>query len=303
MLKKLKRCLTALIAAAVAASCSGCTIGESTAYTMTVDDFQLKSGVYIYYQNSALADAESLAQEENPDIDTEDQDALEAATIEGKPFLDWVHNKTLANCSEHIAIIRQFDELGLSLSDEDVESVNDYAESVYADTSNEYYQNGIGEESFKEILINTFKSQEIFLAIYGEGGSENIQESEIKDYYIENNARVRYVSLDLHDSEGNVLDDTGKNEIKSMANQYLAKVRSAGTEEAMLQAFNEVQEDYDQYVQDKAAEASGEETTEEATEETTEATEAATEAITEAADETASDADTYEDETTDETAE
>lgn len=258
MLKKLKRCLAAFLTAAVTVSCVGCGTGESTAYAMTIDGVQVKAGIYILYQNLALEEAKSLAQSENADIDTTDEDALEGTMIEGKKFLDWVHEKTLESCKEHVAVIKKFDEMKLELEDDMVENADDYAASVYEDTSNnKYYLNGIGEESFKEFLLNSYKSSELFDAIYGEGGTENIQETEIKDYYIENNSRVKYVDIDLHDTEGNELDDAGKKEMKDMANKFLSTVKNTSSEEDMLIKFNDIQDEYDEYVSKKTAEASG----------------------------------------------
>lgn len=275
MFRKIKKCLTAFIAAALMLStAAGCTVGTSTAEVITVGDFQLKAGVYIYYQNTAVEEAKSLALKDNAELDTEDTDALEACVIEDKKFLDWVYDKTIVSCAEHIAVIQKFDELGLELAQEDIDLVNDYAESVYAEETNEYTDNGIGEESFKEILINTYKASEVFNAIYGEGGSANVQESELKEHYIENNARVRYVMLDLHDTEGNDLDEAGKKEIRNLANTYLNKVKAAKDETEILEKFNEVSDEYAEYKEEKAAEAAGE--TEEAT----------TEAVTTAAETT-----------------
>ncbi len=274
MFRKIRKCLTAFIAAAVMmTTAAGCTMGTSTAKVITVGDYEMNAGVYIYYQNTALEEAKSLAAEENEDLDTTDQDALEACTIEGKSFLEWVNDKTLASCAEHIAVIQKFDELGLTLAQEDIDMVDDYAESVYSEEKNEYTNNGIGEESFKEILINTYKATELFDAIYGEGGSENVQESTLKENYIENNVRVKYVPLKFNDMDGNELDEAGKTEIRNLANTYLNKVKSAKDEKEMLEKFNEISDEYQEYLNEESGVM--EETTEAVTtaaEETSETT-------------------------------
>lgn len=272
MLKKLKGYLAAVTAAAITITCAGCTVGDSTANAMTIDGYALKAGIYIFYQDKALDEAKNLAKKENSDIDITDEDALEDTTIEGKEFLKWISDRTLASCREHVAINKKYDEMGLKLSDTDRDSIKAAAAANYENYP-EYSENGIGEQSLEEILSITYKTTELFDAIYGKDGTENIQESEIKDYYIENNSRVKYVDLDLHDAEGNVLDDAGKKEIKDMAEKYLSKVKTASSEENMLKAFNEVQEEYDKYVSDKAAEASGEEEAEAPTEAVTTAAE------------------------------
>lgn len=277
MFRKVKKCLTAFIAAAVTATTAvGCTVGESTSYVMTVGDYKLNAGVYIYYQNTALEEAKSLALKEDPNLDTSDRDALEKCVIEEKKFIDWVNEKTMANCTEHIAVIHKFDELGLTLLEDDVAMAEEYAESLYSESEgdNEYLDNGIGQDSLEEILLNTYKATEIFEHIYGEGGTENVQESTLKDYYTENNVRVRYVPINLNDVDGNELDEAGKKEIKDLAQSYLNKVNKSTDELDMLEKFNEVSDEYGDYIAEQSGSAEEEAvTTTTATEsETTETT-------------------------------
>lgn len=270
MFKKAKKFLSGIIAASMLVACAGCQTGKSTAYALTIDGYQVKAGVYIYYSYSALQEAISKAQNDNEDLDTSDESALKKTKIEGKDFMEWVEDKATSNCAEHVAVIGKFDEMELEISEEDLENVENYVESAFAEDDNTFEENGIGEESFEEILMNTYKSEAVFNAIFGEDGTENVQESEIKDYYIENNARVKYIGLDLHDAEGNDLDDAGIKEIENMADDFLERAKSAGSTDDMLAEFDKMQTEYDEFVADEAAEANEEETTEETTEEATE---------------------------------
>ncbi len=263
MFKKIKKCLATFITAAVMTTAVGCTTGQSTMYVMTSDNFNLKAGVYIYYQNQALNSAIDLASEADPNLDTTDEKALKETVIEEKKFLTWIGEKTSNSCREHITIIKKFDELGLTLSEEEIETVESYAENIYsnAEASKEYLDNGIGEESFKEILLNTYKANAIFIALYGEGGSENVQESDIKANYVENNARTKYIAFDLHNSDGSDMDEAGKKEIKDMANQYLTEAKNVSDIKKLGEKFTELQEKYDDYVEEKNNETSEEEAT------------------------------------------
>lgn len=273
MLKKAKKILTGIIASAMVLSCAGCGTGKSTAYALTVDGYQVKAGVYIYYQYTAFQEAKNLATKENQKLDVTDEKALKKVKINNKNFLQWVEDKTTTACAEHVAVIKKFDEMNLSLDESDLDSIESNVESAYENNPAMFEGNGIGEESLKEIMTNTYKSNEIFEALYGEGGTEGVKEEDVKNFYIENNARVKYIDMDLHDSEGNDLDETGKKEITDMADDFLKRAKNAGSTDKMLEEFDAMQEEYDKYVADKAAEAAGEETTTEAaTEATTEAT-------------------------------
>lgn len=298
MLKKWKKIIAAVISSAMIFTCAGCTTGKNTAYALTVDGYQIKAGIYIYYSYTALTEAKNIAAGQDENLDVTDEGALKKVKIEGKDFLDYVKDKTTESCIDHVAVIKHFDELGLSLTEDEQDEIDQYVESSWEANEDMFTGNGIGKDSIKEIMTSSYKSDAIFQAYYGEGGSENVTEDQLKGYYTENNARVRYIDMDLHDAEGNDLDEEGKKEIQDMADDFLKRAKAASDEEEMLEKFNEFQEEYDEYVSNQAAEASGEEeTTEAVTEAETE--EETTEAATEADEnEESADADSESEETT-----
>ena len=111
MLKKAKKILTGIIASAMVLSCAGCGTGKSTAYALTVDGYQVKAGVYIYYQYTAFQEAKNLAQKANEKLDVTDEKALKKVKINDKDFLQWVEDKTTTACAEHVAVMKKFDEM------------------------------------------------------------------------------------------------------------------------------------------------------------------------------------------------
>ena len=277
MFKKFKICLSAFIAAALTVSGTGCTIGKSTATAMTIDGYDVKAGVYIIYQNSALEDAKTKAQEANSELDTNDEEALKATKIDGMDFLEWVDKETEKKCLEHVTVNKKFDEMKLSIKDSDKEYVNGYADYFEEDNSNIYYYNGVGKESFKEYLTEYYKKNAIFDSIYGKDGSESIKDEDVKKYYKDNTARVKYVKLDLTDSDGNELDDSGKKEVKELADKYLKEVSDKKGDQ-LLEAFDDIKTEYDEYVAAKNSETTqGDDTSSETTETTVATTEAAAE--------------------------
>lgn len=131
MLKKAKKILTGIIASAMVLSCAGCGTGKSTAYALTVDGYQVKAGVYIYYQYTAFQEAKNLAQKANEKLDVTDEKALKKVKINDKDFLQWVEDKTTTACAEHVAVMKKFDEMELSLKESDIESIESSVESAY----------------------------------------------------------------------------------------------------------------------------------------------------------------------------
>lgn len=271
MLKKFKRIIAAVVSSVMILTSAGCTTGKNTAYALTVDGYQVKAGVYIYYSYTALTEAKNLAAKQDEKLDVKDEKALKKIKIEGKDFLTFVKDKTTESCVDHVAVMKHFDELELTLTQDELDEIDEYVESSWQNNEDMFTENGISKESIKEIMTSSYKSDAIFKAYYGEGGSENVTEDQLKDFYTENNARVKYVDMDMHDSEGNELDEAGKKELQNMADDFLKRAKSADDEKSMLEEFDKFQEEYDDYVADKAAKSSGEESTEATTEPVTEA--------------------------------
>lgn len=288
MFGKIKRVVAGILSSAMILSCAGCNIGEDTAIALTVDGYEIKAGVYIWYSLNSLEEAKNKAAGLNENLNVEDEKALKAVKLDGMEFMNYVKDQTTDECIQHVTILRQFDELGLSFTKHEQDDIDDYVDNYWDAYGDSLTKNGVGKESLYEIQEMTYKAEKVFESYYGEGGSEGITEDEVKKYYIENNARVRYIDIDLHDTEGNDLDEAGKEELRDMAEDFKKRAERVSDELEMLELFNEFQEEYDDFVLGETMEAGGEEDFVEAT--TEEATEAETEAVTEADSEVTEDA-------------
>ncbi len=255
-----KRITAGLTALSLVAVCTGC---KSTTVAMTVGDYALPAGVYIYYLNSAYQQALSQLPEDYPDIDTTDVKAVKDCLLEGKDVRTWVQDKAMELCSDFIATEQKFDELGLSLDDETNANIDMMMDYYWASSEENMVANGISEESFRKVMTSSYKSQEVFEYYYGVDGQEGVTEQELKDYYIENNIRAQYISFDLHDSEGNLLKSDGKAKIKKLAQDYQKRVEDAykdGGAESVMAEMDAVKEDYAAYQESVAAEETTAET-------------------------------------------
>ena len=105
MLKKFKRIIAAAISSVMILTSVGCTTGKNTAYALTVDGYQVKAGVYIYYSYTALTEAKNLAAKQDENLDVSDEKSLKKIKIEGKDFLTFVKDKTTESCVDHVAVI------------------------------------------------------------------------------------------------------------------------------------------------------------------------------------------------------
>ena len=246
----------AALAATSAASLSGC---ADISYALVIDGVTIPAGVYIMYSGYAFSDAESLLQEEQPDIDmsAEDFDYYKQ-TVSGMSFGDYVEQETVNYCKRYVAVNRLYDELGIEMEATDREnlsdsinyqwdySVSDWTSTITylkgCDTLGDYYQSiGVAKSSFKEVMTGNFKANEIFGYYYDEGGIEEVPLEDIKNYIDENYSLARYFAISLYDDDNNVIEDEAElAELEKLANGYIEKL-NGGT------SYSEVYEEYEKY--------------------------------------------------------
>ena len=255
--KKIVSCIAALaLAVTSAATLSGC---SDVSYAVTVDGDSIPAGVYILYSGYALSDAEDKLKEEQPDLDTTAEGFdYYAQTVSGMSFADYVEQETVNYCKRFVAINRIFDELGIELDAAEQENVNDslnnqwdYSVSGWDSylsylkgfsTLGDYYQSiGVAKSSYKEVLLNSVKSDEIFNYYYGEGGVEEVPHSEIEKYVDENYTLARYFSISLYDDENQLIEDEAELKVlEELANGYADELNGGAS-------YSEVYEKYEKY--------------------------------------------------------
>lgn len=280
--KKMTAFLTA-VGIAASMTMTGC--GYNTRQALEVDGYSVPAGVFIYYTNTAYNQALSKLREENPDLDTTDTKAVQAATLEGKDVRTWIQDKATELCVEFVATEKKYDELGLTMSDEEKLNLDTMMDYYWPGSQEVMEKNGVSEASFEKIVTSSYKNDALFHHYYGIGGEMGVTEEELYDYYAENNMRVEYISFSLTDTEGNALEAADKAKLKSMVEDYQKRVQDAldnGGVSAVMLEMDAVKADYDAYQTSLTEEG----TTEEATEAELETSAAETEAETEAAAET-----------------
>ena len=234
-----KKAGAVLLALCSALSCASC--GESTANAMKVANYDVRAGIYLYYATSAYNEAIEVLRKggENFD-DIEDskgyQKILDKSDIDAVTAEEWIQNKAEEYCKTFVAIEQEFDALGLTLSGEQLAAADSSAASSMTYYGQFFEDTGISVQSVKDIILNSYKQDAIWNAYYGEGGSKDIQEQELYDYYAENHFRIKYIEMPLKDGEGNLLKADGKEEIENMAKDYLKRLGKKAKNEADLMA-------------------------------------------------------------------
>lgn len=252
LLKKFAAGLTAFSVAATMAACSTPTIGGGSAVALTIDDYDVNAGIFIFYTLTSYYDALNVITENSSSTDTAPtSDDVKDSHIDNLDAADWIQNKAVEYCSTYVAVEKEFEKTGEELTQEELDDIDSNVEQ-YAGLQI-YHDNGIGEDSVRDILENEYKRQHVFDYYYGFDGEWGMSEDDLKDYFNDNFARVKYVTMSLLDAEGNALDDDGKNEIMDMAEKYADMVNAESDSTDKLYKMDEAQEEYDEYVEEQEA--------------------------------------------------
>jgi len=246
-MNKLKKFAAAITSFSLAATMGACTptIGAGTANAIEIDGYQVRSGIFIFYTLSAYFEAQELIYNSNGGTAAPTAEEVENSVIDNIDAEKWIQDKATEYCSHYVAVEKEFAKIGAEISQEDLDTVEENVENY---SSLELYtENGIGEESVRDILESEYKRQAIFEYYYGFDGEKGMTEDELKDYFEDNFARVKYVKMSLVDSDGEKLEDSDVREIEKMAEDFAKRVNSESDIMDKLFEMNEIQEEYDEY--------------------------------------------------------
>ena len=240
----MKNTILAVLCGAMIAGAGSCASGQT--YPLTIDGEKIRAGIYILEQQNAVGEAVNKISEEQPDLDTSAEGfSYLSQTVEGKSFSDWVNEKTIENCRGYVAVNRLFDQYGLTVSEDEMSNINSNVKQLWTEENTyaqyyygvsilgEYYEKlGIGEQSFKDMQIESTKRSQLFDHLYGEGGELAATEEEINASLTSDYIAVNFFPYDLENGDG--------------AQSYADRI-AAG------ESYEEVYRDYAQALSDEEA--------------------------------------------------
>ncbi|MGN0584753.1 MAG: hypothetical protein ACI4JD_04795, partial [Ruminococcus sp.] len=251
-----KRIAAAAASIAMLGSLAAC--GSNTAYAFTIDGEKVNAGVYIYYSYVSYNEAINTLTEQNSELDTTDDKLVKEQQIDGKDTLTWIQDKAATYCKEHVAVNKEFDAAGLTLSADTLTEIDTAMETFWSENQKGFEKNGVSEGSVREVLEYTYKASELFKYYYNIGGEEGTTEDEVYDYYVDNTARVQYIRFDAVDGAGEKLEGSGETKFKKMVDDYLAAVEKLNDEKKIEDEMNTIKEEYSAYVTSVSEEAAAE---------------------------------------------
>lgn len=298
-MKNISKFAAAVTSFTLAATMAGCTptIGAGTENAISVNGYDVRAGVFLYYTMQAYSEA--VSQLTGSDGTAPDLKTVKSSRIEDLEAEDWIQDKATKYCEDYATIQQEFEKLGLELNSDELDQIDMMAE-YYFSADSRYIENGITEDTIRDIAASTLKEQAIFKHYYGIGGEKSCTEDELKDYFDENFARVKYFTISMTDDEGNSLGDDEKRELRKKAETYVKQINAKSSEADKMAEFDVVNDDYNAYLESLTTSAEGEESADTETTVTTVAESDDESAVTTTSDISEESDDTEESEDTDE---
>lgn len=225
MKRILKRAAAGALALALCAGLTGC-YSEDNAWAAKSGESTLPIGGYIYYLTSAYTDAAAK-------VETEKE--VFSSQIDGKDAKAWVEERALGYLRSYYYVNQKFDSLGLTMDEEDQNAVNSMATTMWSYYKTAFEGLGVAESSFKEAYaVYNAKLSKLLPALYGKGGELEIDEEELKAYYLGNYTYYQYFSIPLTktDDEGNAVDmeEDEKKEVREMLDDTVGLINGGRLE-------------------------------------------------------------------------
>lgn len=212
-MKFIKKAAAVTAAASMVLSLSACGSNLSWAAKIS-DDTTVPIGLYIFnqaetYRNgveNSLLNTYTELSEQTVEVSGSDVNALD--------YLDDEATKSVKSC---VGAILMAKEMGVELSEDDIQSAVDNAASAYEADEEVYTQNGIAKTSIEEYYKDTARKSSLFLAIYGEDGTEPIADDALKAYFKANYATINFMQQYFYNEDGSFMSD---DEIAAIKKEY-----------------------------------------------------------------------------------
>ncbi len=251
---KLTAAAAAVILAATSVGCSApgaITIGSGTKNAVTIDGYDVRSGIFIFNELQAYNEAYYKIYQESGSAPSNSD--IQDAKIEDLDSEDWIQNKATDYCKQYVGILREFEKVGEELSADDFKKINDAVDAAKDQTI--YKDNGVGEKSLKDVYTVSYMQSQLFKHYYGIDKEYGCSEDDLKKYYEDNTARIKYISVSLTDSDGKKLEGDDLKEVTDLVDKYVKEINAETTNEAKFKKFDEIKEKYNEYTTKKQEEA------------------------------------------------
>ncbi len=253
-----KRIAAAVCAIAVAVSVAGC---ADITKMGTVEDKEINAGVYLWFINAAMDDAQTEVDNQLSDMGTSASKIENFSyfdyNVQEKPFAQFVEEKAIELVKQHVAIEKKAEELGLSLTAEEKNVIKENAKDLWKTeityygystgvTYGENYEKaGISRQSYTQVQLVNFLRNKLFDKYYEENGITPTDQKDIDVYFKDNYGRFEIIQVALKDAKGEAIDtEQGKADKLKQAEGYLDRLLKG-------EEYDTVFHDYEKYLEEQ----------------------------------------------------
>lgn len=261
-MKPFKKVAAFLLAAVMIVISAGCTpISFTKEWSYKSGDQELPIGVYIYSLYQAYTQAQSYA-EKNEDYSS-DKSFMDLTITDDdgneKVAKDWILDEADKITKRLLALDSEIKKNNITLDQATMDQAQSTAENIwnvgpyasygyFSPMSANLEPYGISFDSF---YISSYeaaaKESCLFEGIYGKGGTKEVSDSEIKDYFTENYTNYSFFPVSLYtsetDDEGNTtnaaLSADEKKKIEDELNGYVKNIASGESYADVVEKYME----------------------------------------------------------------
>ena len=233
---KIGSLLLAVVMALSAVFATGCSMGKEWSYKTS--DKELAIGVYIYCLDLAYQQAQTKAKELDDYDGTNDKWLdLEITDDDGNTAVarQWIKDDAQKKCLNFLAVEKLMKDEGASVDEASQQAADEQAKTYwnvgqYANygyimpMSKELEPYGISYDSFRYCTSQySVNYSVLFSKLYGEGGSQEVSDSELETYFTENYVDYSYIPVQLYEAS---TDEAGESTNVALSEDKIAEYTS-----------------------------------------------------------------------------
>ena len=228
--------LLAVVMALSAVFATGCSMSKEWSYKTS--DKELAIGVYIYCLDLAFQQAQTKAKELDDydgandkwlDLEITDDDGNTAVARQ------WIKDDAQKKCLNFLAVEKLMKDEGASVDEASQQAADEQAKTYwnvgqYANygyimpMSKELEPYGISYDSFRYCTSQySVNYSVLFSKLYGEGGSQEVSDSELETYFTENYVDYSYIPVQLYEAS---TDEAGESTNVALSEDKIAEYTS-----------------------------------------------------------------------------
>jgi foldase protein PrsA len=241
----MKKTAIALCLCFVVGLAGGCS-GGTNEIVLKTPGYSIDKGTFNFYLISSIRGLM-----ENNGISTIEE--FDSYMIAGQKAIDVAVENTFQSLMDLCAVEKEFDDLGMTLSAEDEQNVDDYLSQLQeniggADAYREGLKSmGMTPESYRDYQISNLKASLVYDKYMGEGAETEVTEEQVKadfeankDYYIDNYVRVKHIlAFTVNPSTLEPLSDEEKTQAREKIERILEDVKNGADFDKLALEENE----------------------------------------------------------------